>query len=109
VDTPLRRCHEFASAAARQARRRGGAGGLERFPSALGGAVRKRMNPSGLTIAQREEFLSTTAFGGVGAGAGVPAKIAARISAEVRPYRSDRPRLFGAHKPAPAPSPNAVC
>src|SRR5256885_16851359 len=32
---------------------------VEVFSNALERAVRKRMNPSGLTIAQREEFLST--------------------------------------------------
>src|SRR5258708_38950610 len=33
--------------------------GVAAFSNALERAVRKRMNPSGLTIAQREEFLST--------------------------------------------------
>src|SRR5438552_10427802 len=33
--------------------------GVEAFSHALERAVRKRMNPSGLTIAQREEFLTT--------------------------------------------------
>jgi len=59
VDTPLRGCHELLLRLHEQARAARWGLAVEALSTALERAVRKRMNPSGLTIAQREEFLST--------------------------------------------------
>src|SRR5579859_4663436 len=59
AETPLRGCEELVLRLHEQARARRWGLAVDVFSSGLERAVRKRMNPSGLTIAQREEFLST--------------------------------------------------
>jgi len=59
ADTPLRGCEELVLRLHEQARAVRWGLEVEAFSNALERAVRKRMNPSGLTSAQREEFLST--------------------------------------------------
>ena len=59
AETPLRGCEELILRLHEEARAARWGLVVEVFSSALERAVRKRMNPSGLTIAQREEFLST--------------------------------------------------
>ena len=59
AETPLRGCEELILRLHEEGRAARWGLAVEVFSSALERAVRKRMNPSGLTIAQREEFLST--------------------------------------------------
>jgi len=59
AETPLRGCEELILRLHEEARAARWGLEVEVFSTALEWAVRKRMNPSGLTIAQREEFLST--------------------------------------------------
>jgi len=59
AETPLRGCEELVLRLHEEARARRWGLAVDVFSSGLERAVRKRMNPSGLTIAQREEFLST--------------------------------------------------
>ena len=59
AETPLRGCEELILRLHEEARAARWGLEVEVFSTALERAVRKRMNPSGLTIAQREEFLST--------------------------------------------------
>ena len=59
TDAPLRGCGELVAQLYEQARAARWELGVEIFSNALERAVLKRMNPSGLTIAQREEFLGT--------------------------------------------------
>jgi RNA polymerase sigma-70 factor (ECF subfamily) len=59
ANTPLRGCEELMVRLHGQARASRWGLGVEAFSNALERAVRKRMNPSGLSVAQREEFLST--------------------------------------------------
>jgi len=59
AETPLRGCEELILRLHEEARAARWGLAVEIFSTALERAVRKRMNPSGLTIAQREEFLST--------------------------------------------------
>src|SRR2546429_9285579 len=59
AETPLRGCEELVSRLHEEARAARWGLEVEVFSTALERAVRKRMNPSGLTIPQREEFLST--------------------------------------------------
>jgi RNA polymerase sigma factor (sigma-70 family) len=59
ADTPLRGCEELVVRLHEQARASRWGLGVEAFSNALERAVRKRMNPTGLTVTQREEFLST--------------------------------------------------
>jgi RNA polymerase sigma factor (sigma-70 family) len=58
-DAALRGCEELVRRLYEQARASRWGLGAEVFSNALERAVRKRMNPTGLTLAQREEFLST--------------------------------------------------
>src|SRR5260221_11200969 len=59
AETPLRGCEELILRLHEEARAARWGLAVEIFSTALERAVRKRMNPSGLTIAQREEFFST--------------------------------------------------
>ena len=59
AETPLRGCEELVLRLHEEARAARWGLEVEVFSTALERAVRKRMNPSGLSIAQREEFLST--------------------------------------------------
>src|SRR5207302_1342178 len=57
AETPLRGCEELVLRLHEEARAARWGLAVEVFSAALERAVRKRMNPSGLSIAQREEFL----------------------------------------------------
>jgi len=59
AETPLRGCEELVLRLHEEARAVRWGLAVEVFSNGLERAVRKRMNPSGLTIGQREEFLST--------------------------------------------------
>ena len=59
VDTPLAGCGALVVRLHEEAKARRWGLSVEDFSAALERAVRKRMNPSGLTMAQREEFLCT--------------------------------------------------
>src|SRR5438132_14415438 len=59
AETPLRGCEELVLRLHEEARAARWGLAVEVFAAALERAVRKRMNPSGLSIAQREDFLST--------------------------------------------------
>ncbi len=59
ADAPLRGCEELILRLHGEAKAAQWGLGVEAFSNALERAVRKRMNPSGLTIGEREEFLST--------------------------------------------------
>src|SRR2546430_7526957 len=59
AETPLRGCEELVLRLHEEARAARWGLEVEVFSTALERAVRKRMNQSGLSIAQREEFLST--------------------------------------------------
>ncbi|HET9802621.1 MAG TPA: sigma-70 family RNA polymerase sigma factor [Candidatus Acidoferrum sp.] len=59
ADTPLAGCGALLVRLHREAKAERWGLNLEHFSAALERAVRKRMNPSGLTAVQREEFLCT--------------------------------------------------
>ncbi len=59
ADAALRGCEELILRLHGEAKAAQWGLGVEAFSNALERAVRKRINPSGLTIAQREDFLST--------------------------------------------------
>lgn len=59
ADAPLRGCGDLVARLHEQARAARWGLGIEAFSNVLERAVLKRMNPSGLTVAQREEFLTT--------------------------------------------------
>ena len=59
TEAPLRGCGDLVARLHEQARAARWGLGLEAFSNAVERAVLKRMNPSGLTAAQREEFLTT--------------------------------------------------
>jgi RNA polymerase sigma-70 factor, ECF subfamily len=59
TDTPLKGCGTLIVRLHKEAKAERWGLNLEGFSAALERAVRKRMNPSGLTVAQREEFLCT--------------------------------------------------
>lgn len=59
ADTPMEGCAELVARLHKESKAERWGLGAEQFAAGLERAVRKRMNPSGLTVAQREEFLCT--------------------------------------------------
>src|SRR5438046_9772945 len=69
AETPLRGCEELILRLHEEGRAARWGLAVEVFSSALERAVRKRMNPSGLMIAQGAEFISTLHLEGLAVAA----------------------------------------